>query len=157
MTGWRLKTYVHAVEVDSAGIPTGRAGGFGPDDQVPDWAVVAITNPDVWESEGSRESLPARPDAQHQAGGRQPAADAGQIMALRSRIAELEAHIATLEAERGGDSKKTDTAQVPPMRGPGSSAAEWRAYAGKVGVDVADDASRDDVVAALEAAGKPTK
>lgn len=41
----------------------------------------------------------------------------------------------------------------PPRRGRGSSAPVWRAYARTHGVDVADDAERDDVIAACEAAG----
>lgn len=51
MIGHRLNTYVHAAEVDENGKPTGRAGNFGPDDDLPDWAVAAITNPDVWAGE----------------------------------------------------------------------------------------------------------
>ncbi len=44
----------------------------------------------------------------------------------------------------------------PPRRsGPGSSAAAWRNYAAKNGVEVADDADRDEVIAALEAAEVP--
>lgn len=157
--GWRLNTYVHAVELDSAGKPTGRSGGFGPDDQVPDWAIVSITNPDVWASEGSRDRLPARPEAQHQGAGTpamaSPAADQ-ENEHLLARIAELEGRIAELESARAAD-PQVQTVEVPPMGGPGSSAAEWRSYAATQGVDVAVDASRDEVVAALETAGKPTK
>jgi hypothetical protein len=65
---------------------------------------------------------------------------------LLARIAELEA---AAEQSRGSDTK------VPPRSGPGSGAPEWRAYARSVGVDVDDNASRDDVVAALDAADKP--
>jgi hypothetical protein len=43
----RLNTYVHAVERDDRGNTT-QAAVFGPDDEVPDWAQTAITNPDVW-------------------------------------------------------------------------------------------------------------
>lgn len=49
------------------------------------------------------------------------------------------------------------TQSLPPRSGPGSAAPQWRAYARGQGVEVADDASRDDVIDALEAAGKPTK
>lgn len=45
----------------------------------------------------------------------------------------------------------------PAQGGPGSGAEAWRNYAAKVGVDVPQDASRDDVITALEAAGKPTE
>lgn len=45
----------------------------------------------------------------------------------------------------------------PPKAGQGSSAEAWRTYAAAVGVEVAGDASRDDVITAVEAAGKPTE
>lgn len=48
-------------------------------------------------------------------------------------------------------------ASPPPKAGQGSSAEAWRTYAAGLGVEVADDASRDDVIAALESAGKPTE
>ena len=47
--------------------------------------------------------------------------------------------------------------QVPPKSGKGSSADEWRMYATHRHVDVAEDASRDDIIAAIEAAGFPTE
>ncbi len=47
--------------------------------------------------------------------------------------------------------------EIPPKGGAGSGAEHWRAYAAKVDVEIADDASREDVIAALEAAGKPTE
>jgi hypothetical protein len=37
----KLSTFVHVVDGD-------RSAVFGPDDTVPEWAVEAITNPDVW-------------------------------------------------------------------------------------------------------------
>jgi hypothetical protein len=45
----------------------------------------------------------------------------------------------------------------PPKGGAGSGAPEWRAYAARKGVEVPDDASRDDVIAALSAANVPTE
>lgn len=61
----------------------------------------------------------------------------------------------------GDESPAAESEQLevaaPPKAGPGSSAEAWRVYAAGLGVDVADDASRDDVIAALEAAGKPTE
>lgn len=48
-----------------------------------------------------------------------------------------------------------DRPKPPKRSGPGSSAAAWRNYASKNGVDVADDADRDEVIAALEAAEVP--
>lgn len=44
--------------------------------------------------------------------------------------------------------------EAPPTSGPGSGVAAWRTFAEAVGVDVDKDASRDDVIDALKAAGK---
>lgn len=46
---------------------------------------------------------------------------------------------------------------VPPRSGAGSGADAWAAYAATVGVDVADDASREDIITALTGAGKPVE
>lgn len=59
----------------------------------------------------------------------------------------------TKEQEDGSQELPTPPAQG----GPGSGAEAWRNYAAKVGVDVPQDASRDDVITALGAAGKPTE
>ncbi|GAA1714498.1 hypothetical protein [Brachybacterium phenoliresistens] len=45
----------------------------------------------------------------------------------------------------------------PPKAGKGSGPEAWRAYAEKVDVEVPADASREDVIAAVDAAGKPTE
>ena len=45
----------------------------------------------------------------------------------------------------------------PPKSGKGSGVDEWRTYAELVGVEVAADAGRDDVVAAVESAGFATE
>jgi hypothetical protein len=60
----------------------------------------------------------------------------------------------------GADDSSDDGAsavEVPPRGGPGSGAPAWRSYARSIGVEVADDASREDVIEALEDAGKPTE
>lgn len=57
------------------------------------------------------------------------------------------------DGEGAGDSD----GQVPPRGGAGSGAEAWRAYAAAKGVEVAADAGRDDVIAALEEAGVPTE
>ncbi|MET0426273.1 MAG: hypothetical protein ABW046_20560 [Actinoplanes sp.] len=58
----KLNTFVHVVELDDKGQQTGKAGTFGPDDDVPGWASDAITNPDVWagEEDKAEEPAPAR-------------------------------------------------------------------------------------------------
>lgn len=56
-------------------------------------------------------------------------------------------------AEDGGEGGGAPA--IPPRGGPGSGQDAWLAYAQSLGVDVADDTSRDDIVAAVEAAGHP--
>jgi hypothetical protein len=46
---------------------------------------------------------------------------------------------------------------APPKSGAGSGAAAWVDYARAMGLDVTEDAKRDDVIAACEAAGVPTE
>lgn len=61
-------------------------------------------------------------------------------------------------AEAGGPDTGGDTPPaIPPKGGAGSAAENWRGYARSQGVDVAEDATREDVVAALEAAGIATE
>jgi hypothetical protein len=45
----------------------------------------------------------------------------------------------------------------PPQHGRGSGEDKWRAYAENHGVDVSAAEGRDDVIAALEAAGVPVE
>lgn len=55
------------------------------------------------------------------------------------------------------DGEQSEPVTVPPKAGAGASAEAWRNYAKSIEVEVADDASRDAVIAAVEAAGKPTE
>ncbi len=45
------------------------------------------------------------------------------------------------------------TSERPPVAGPGSAKEKWLAYAAFHNVAVGDDASKDDVIAAVTAAG----
>jgi hypothetical protein len=47
-------------------------------------------------------------------------------------------------------------AEIPPKTGKGSSKTAWAEYAAANDVEVAEDASREDIWAALEAAGVAT-
>lgn len=147
-SGYQLNTYVHAVEVDASGARTGREQVFGPDDDLNAeknaWALDAITNRDVW----AGRKPPLREPAPAPETTATPADLAGELAALRAQIAELQA---------GRQTQDSGEPKPPPTRGTGSGGEEWRAYARSVGVEVAEDASRDDVIAALAAAGKPTK
>lgn len=51
----------------------------------------------------------------------------------------------------------TSGGEPPPQGGPGSSRSAWLDYAAALSVDVAEDASREDIIAACEAAGVPTE
>lgn len=46
---------------------------------------------------------------------------------------------------------------VPARAGRGSSRDAWAAYAAREGVAVGDDDTREDIIAALDAAGVPTE
>lgn len=95
-----------------------------------------------------------RPKSAEQA----PAINDDEVAALKARIAELErekAGAATPTPATAGPGSVT--AKVPPRSGPGSGAPEWRAYAAHLQVEVPASAGRDEVIAALDAAGKPTK
>lgn len=57
----------------------------------------------------------------------------------------------------GGPAKKASEApSPPPLNGAGSGRDAWAAYAEAGGVEFADDARRDDIIAACAAAGVPT-
>lgn len=47
----------------------------------------------------------------------------------------------------------TGAGEAPPRSGRGSGVEAWRAYAAQHDLDVADDATREDIIAAAEGAG----
>ena len=55
------------------------------------------------------------------------------------------------------DSGKDDGGGIPPKGGPGSGKDAWVAYAAEHDVEVPADATREDIVAALDAADVPTE
>ncbi|WBB73241.1 hypothetical protein O7602_26735 [Micromonospora sp. WMMD1128] len=129
MSGLRLATYVHvADEHDQMHV-------FGPDSAVPAWAAKKITNPDAW------------------VGGKVPSA----IEEPQEEAARLRARLAELEAQTVGGGEEPPRDGPPPKGGPGSGAPAWREYAASKQVEVPADASREIVVAALEAAGVRTE
>ena len=145
MTTYRLNTHVHVVERPGPD-SQGRTGMFGPEDRLSDWAVAAISNPDVWDGQAPPQAPEPEPA---------PAAvdQSAELARLRQRIAELE----SARPDADSDTGPGQPVEAPPRGGPGSGAPEWRAYARSLDVQVADDATREDVINALEAAGKPTK
>jgi len=77
---------------------------------------------------------------------------------------DLKAHYRQVAAENGLDLEAEETAepeaeaepepepedQAPPRAGKGSGRDEWAAYAESVGVEVTDDMTRDEIIAAVE-------
>lgn len=58
-------------------------------------------------------------------------------------------------ADEGGEPSDREVGSVPPKAGAGSSKDAWAAYASEQGVDVEADASRDQIIQAVQDAGKP--
>lgn len=59
--------------------------------------------------------------------------------------------------ESGADTADEGTPSPPPKGGPGSGKDAWVAYAAASNVDIDGAETRDDIVAALDAAGVPTE
>ncbi|MFI2664875.1 hypothetical protein [Micromonospora carbonacea] len=148
MGALRLSAFVHVLEMvtdDQGKQSPGRSGVFGPGDSLPDWAVAAISNPDVWDGDP-----PPRPE--RTSGGESREQKRARLLA---QLAELDGD------EPGGNGPDGDQGQrgdgPPPKGGPGSDAEAWRAYAASKHVEVPADAKRPAIIAALDAAGVPTE
>jgi hypothetical protein len=103
---------------------------YGPG-EVPDEVAARISNPNVWDGE-----------APAVAGSQVPEQPMSPVLTGRQVAAATTA----------------DSADGPPPRGgAGSGRDAWSAYAAASGVEVDEDATRDDIVAALDAAGVPTE
>lgn len=50
----------------------------------------------------------------------------------------------------GDDEPEEVSSEEPPRHGKGSSLDAWRTYAGKLGLELEDGMSRDDVIAAVD-------
>lgn len=89
----------------------------------PAWAQAQITNPSAWASPPSAPEGPTDEAPQEPVG-------AAPAESEEDLLGEL---------------------PVPPKRGPGSGRDAWAAYADSKGVVYAEDAHRDDIIAAVEA------
>lgn len=138
----KLRTTVH---VD------GKAYGPG---EVPSEIAARISNPNVWDGDVP---VDAGSDVPEQAlspilTGASSAPTASEELAKVA--AERDAALAELAALKSGQTSADGA--PPPKGGPGSGREAWAAYAtGKV--EVSAEMSRDDIVAALTAAGVPTE
>lgn len=106
--------------------------------ELPDWAVDLVGDHLL---DGPRPKAPSA-----------SAGDSAEVARLRARVAELEQQSA--ERLAGAEPERIE---VPPRSGPGSGADRWRAYATAQGVEVPGNASREDVIKALDEAQKPTE
>jgi hypothetical protein len=128
----RLAAYVYLTDPDD-----GSTVGFGPDDEVPAWAVEQVSNPDAW--------------AEPPAGIEQ---DAGEITAEpgpepASVVVDPVSDDAT--PNEGGPAAAPAAVEPPPKGGPGSGREAWAAYAVALGFEVDDEMTRDDIIDAVEA------
>lgn len=73
--------------------------------------------------------------------------------------ADVAKQITNPSAWEGGKvpAQPTSASDVPPKGGAGSGMQAWAAYAASKGVEVPEDASRDDIIAACQAAGVPVE
>jgi hypothetical protein len=172
--------------------PDGATVGFGPDDDVPDWAAAKITNPKAWMEDDPIDAPTSTDPVQRLAG---VGATAEELDVVRAMIEDLSdeerAELSTQAAdpsdeelreqltewrrltdENGGDLAAAfeqlaeanddppgavDVSSPPPRSGIGSGRDAWAAYARAHEFDIADGARREDIIAALEAAGIPTE
>src|SRR4051812_20900309 len=75
----------------------------------------------------------------------------------RTRVAHSPAEAVSLRFEGwAGDDPAPAQLEAPPKGGAGSGREAWAEYAAASAVPVADDATREDIIAALDAAGVPT-
>jgi hypothetical protein len=65
--------------------------------------------------------------------------------------AEVAKAITNPDAWEGGEVPQVAAGEEPPRSGRGSGVDEWRVYAETLGVDVPEDAGRDDIVALVDA------
>lgn len=107
---------------------TGAPVGFGPDDHVPGWAEELITNSEAW-GEGEGATPAPSPTASEPAGAPDP----------------------------GATPDPGDADGPPPKVGAGSGRDAWAAYADAKGFQVEAGDKRADIIAALDAAGVPTR
>lgn len=105
---------------------------FGPEDEVPAWAVDLITNPKAWEESAAEPVEESEESDDSEAGA--------------ETVEETEADEAEESAAEPG---------IPPVKGPGSSAKAWAAYAIAQGFEVDGDAKASEIREALAEAGIP--
>lgn len=120
---------------------------FGPDSEVPEWALPKITNPNLWvdgDVPFPEEEVPAESDL---------------VAALKSENERLTAENIRLteELEQLTAPPASSGGGPPPRAGRGSGEDKWRAYAAEKGVDVDAIEERNEIIAFLESQGIPVE
>lgn len=116
--------------------PNGATVVLQPGVKVPGWAKDKITNPNVWTSSKDDDASDSQESSVTPTGTGTPA---GQD-----------------DAGAGSTTPQDAPLVVPPKAGAGSSVDAWRDYAEKatkaagLNLDIADDATRADIIAALD-------
>ncbi|MFI1197702.1 hypothetical protein ACH4T9_31200 [Micromonospora sp. NPDC020750] len=121
---------------------TGEAVLLAQGGPVPDWAADLVGDHLL------SEPRPRQVEPAAEAPAETPADERARLLA---RLAELD------QADEPGLDGSDGEDNPPPKSGPGSGAPRWREYAARRRVEVPADASREDVVAALDAAGVRTE
>ncbi|WP_163275335.1 hypothetical protein [Cellulomonas iranensis] len=153
----RLTGFVHVTHPEN-----GDVVAFGPDDRVPGWAKGLITNPAAWSEDPAAEperrpatkkraANTARDDADATAEDAVPrgaAADAGSAPQDASGDAGADPDDAAAEEQ---ETPQGDDGEPAKPRGNGARDA-WAKWADSLGVTYDEDATRDEIKAAVEAA-----
>lgn len=125
-----LASYVHVIH------PDGNVQELVPGQPVPDWAVPLVTNPKAWIGGEVPESAAAPPPV----------------------IAPPPPQTATLVVAAADTTADPVAVKAPPRGGAGSGRDAWSAYAMVNGQSAAADlGTREEIIAALEAAGVPVE
>ncbi len=138
----RLNNFVHIKHPE-----TGQAHVFGPADPVPAWAQAAITNPKAW-AIAPEQPAPAAAKAPSAPTTAKPAVKPVEAAASAVAVNDVAAN------DGGGDDSAKP--KPPPKSGAGSGKEAWSAYATSLGAEVKPEATREDIIAAIEQAGFPT-
>ncbi|WP_345750106.1 hypothetical protein [Microbacterium rhizophilus] len=152
---------------------------LGPDSEIPEWAEKVITNPNVWAEAPTKRKASKGKTAAKSAPKPEPEpdeddseadeivsddADGDAVELVGDRVEDGDDTPAEVEgASTGDDDTPVMDVAIPPKGGKGSGKAEWRAYAlaataaAGLNIDIPEDATRDDIVEALESADIPTE
>jgi hypothetical protein len=113
-----------------------------PGDEVPDWAVHQLGDHAMTDDDADKD-------------GKTPAKET-KSSAKREKPSATATPSGEGNGDDDGDQQDAAGDGPPPKAGQGSSKAAWEKYATDRGVHVDEDATRDSIIAALDAAGVPT-